>query len=195
MIQNLRKVLQSSYFRTYASKPDVKKQVLPKTPLISCKISKFDQYLETVVPKDAKFGSIPLASSGWKHYKSKGDHFTIHPIATQQMDTEAAEETFTDMQLNQQIVKNLKLRLDATSPSSIQRSAFPHILRKDHTLIAAETGCGKTLAYLIPIVQQLLSLKEKQRNDEMNTPLAVILTPGRELGELLRSCVLFQFFK
>lgn len=182
MFKNLRTVLQLAKFRTYASKPSLKKQVLPKTPLITCKVSKFDQYLETVIPNDAKFGTIPLASSGWQHYKSKGDHFTIHPIAAQQIDN-AAEKSFADMQLNERIIQNLKLRLDVTRPNSIQCSACPPLLRNDHTLIAAETGCGKTLAYLIPIVQQILSLKEKRKNDEMNTPLAVILTPGRELGE------------
>lgn len=181
MFKNLRKVLQSSNFRTYASKPSLKKQVLPKTPLITCKISKFDQHLETVIPKDAKFGSIPLASSGWQHYKAKGDHFTIHPIASQQIDNEDGK-SFADIQLNEQIIENLKLRLDITKPSSIQCSAFTPMLRNDHTLIAAETGCGKTLAYLIPIVQRILSQKEKQRNGEMNTPLVVVLTPGRELG-------------
>lgn len=182
MFNNLRTVLQFSKFRTYASKPSLKKQVLQKTPLISCKISKFDQYVETVIPNDAKFGSIPLASSGWKHYRSKSDHFTIHPIAAQQIDC-AAEKSFADFQLDEQIIQNLKLRLDVTKPSSIQCSAFPSIQRNDHTLIAAETGCGKTLAYLVPIVQQILSLKEKERKGEFNTPLAVILTPGRELGE------------
>lgn len=191
MFRNLRKVLDLSNFRSYASKPSIKKPVLPKTPLITCKISKFDQHLETVIPNDAKFGSIPLASSGWKHDKAKSDHFTIHSIAAEQTDTEA-EKTFTDMQLNEQIVENLQLRLDVTNPSSIQCSAFPPVLRNDHTLIAAETGCGKTLAYLIPIVQQISLLKDKQRNGEMNTPLAIILTPGRELGESNFSTVNLQ---
>lgn len=191
MFKNLRQVLNSSNLRTFAYKHSLKKQVISKTPLISCKVSKFNQYVETVIPQDAKFGSIPLASSGWKHYRAKGDHFTIHPNASQEVDT-VAEKSFADLQLNEQVIENLKLRLDITQPSSIQCRAFSHILRKDHTLIAAETGCGKTLAYLIPIVQQILSLKQQQQNGEMNTPLAVILTPGRELGEFSR-IIFFKF--
>lgn len=180
MFANLRKVLQSTNFRTYASKPSIK--VVTKTPLITCKVSKFDQYQETVIPQDAKFGSIPLASNKWNHFRAKGDHFTIHPTASDQFYT-VADKSFTDFELNEQIVKNLKLRLDVSNPSTIQCDAIPQILCKDHTLIAAETGCGKTLAYLIPIVQQILLLKQKQQLDEMNTPLVVIVTPGRELGE------------
>lgn len=183
MFRNLRNTLHTS-IRTYASKTSLKKQVQTRTPLITCKVSKFNQYLETPIPSGAKFGSIPLASSGWKHYRAKGDQFTIHPIPNQQIDNEANDRSFADMQLNEQIVENLKLRLDVTKPNGIQCDAFAPLCRNDHTLIAAETGCGKTLAYLIPIVQKIFALKETQgQNDEMNTPLAVILTPGRELGE------------
>lgn len=176
-------MLRSLNLRTYVTKPLENKQVLTKTPLISCKHSKFNQYQETVIQQNTKFGSIPLASSGWQHYKSKGDHFTIHPTAYHQFNM-AVDKSFTDFELNDKIIENLKLCLDVTNPSDIQCSAIPRILGKDHTLIAAETGCGKTLAYLIPIVQQILLLKERnQQHCEMNTPFSLILTPGRELGE------------
>lgn len=184
MFRNLSKILQSSYIRTYASKPSVKKSVSTKTPLITCKVSKFDQYVETAIPQDAKFGKIPLASAAWQHYKAKGDQFTIHAIANQPSD-HPVDKSFDDFQLDEQIVKNLKLRLDVLNPNSIQSSAFTPLIRNEHTLIAAETGCGKTLAYLIPIVQRILSLGQRQSNDEMNTPTAVIVTPGRELGEFV----------
>ncbi|KAJ6622126.1 putative ATP-dependent RNA helicase DDX28 [Pseudolycoriella hygida] len=179
MFLNLRKV----FLRTYATKSSPKTRVVSKTPFITCKVSKFDQYLETVVPKDAKFGSIPLASAGWQHHKSKGDHFTIHPIPT----PPEPERLFTEMAVDQKIIENLNIRLDATNPSEIQYNAFEPIYNNNHTLIAAETGCGKTLAYLIPIVQNVLALKEKKPNDEMNSPLVVIVTPGRELASQIGS--------
>lgn len=186
MFRNFNKVVLLPHCRTYSWKQSsVKKSVSPKTPFITCKQTKFNQHVETVIAKDSKFGTIPLASSGWQHYRAKGDQFTIHPIASQQNDA-PADKSFTDMQLNEQIVTNLKLRLDVTNPNTIQLSAYPPLIRNEHTLIAAETGCGKTLAYLIPIVQRILSLKEKQpKDDEMNTPTAVILTPSRELGEFM----------
>lgn len=183
MLKNVRIIVQLSNFRTYSSKPSIKKQVITKTPLISCKVSKFDQYQETVIPQNAKFGSIPLASAKWNHFKAKGDHFTIHPSASAELDT-PADKSFADFELDEKIIENLKVQLDVSNPNSIQCGAIHQILCKEHTLIAAETGCGKTLAYLIPIVQQILSIKHKQQNDEMNTPLALILTPGRELGKL-----------
>jgi len=54
------------------------------------------------------------------------------------------------------------------------------ILAGRHTMIAAETGCGKTLAYLLPIIHQVLEWKTLLP-DKLNTPLALILTPNREL--------------
>jgi len=56
-------------------------------------------------------------------------------------------------------------------------------------LLAAETGCGKTLAYLTPIVQQILNYKEKSKfNNQFNSPLALIIVPGRELAVQIGVC-------
>lgn len=194
----LRRVLRSPNFRTYVTKPRDKKIVQLKTPtqdrtpLISCKVSKFNQYVETVVPEGAKFGTIPLASSGWQHYKAKGDQFTIHAVPNRQTEAEVTNKSFADLQLNEKLIENLKLQLDVTKPNIVQCEAFASMVTNNHTLIAAETGCGKTLAYLMPIVQRILSFKAAEENErEMNTPLVVVLTPGRELGELPPSAIMF----
>lgn len=54
------------------------------------------------------------------------------------------------------------------------------ILEGRHTLLAAETGCGKTLAYLLPIIQQVLEWKPLMP-EKLNAPLALIIVPNREL--------------
>ena len=55
--------------------------------------------------------------------------------------------------------------------------------RDNNTLIAAETGNGKTLAFLIPMLNQLLYHKDSEETEEVNSPYAVIVTPGRELAD------------
>lgn len=68
----------------------------------------------------------------------------------------------------------------------IQQIAIPKILANQHTLIAAETGCGKTVAYLLPIIQNLLKRKRTVNTDsttEFNTPKVLIITPSRELTQ------------
>lgn len=47
-------------------------------------------------------------------------------------------------------------------------------------LLAAETGCGKTLSYVLPIVQKIVDTNSS--SNLLNTPKAVILLPNRELA-------------
>lgn len=64
-----------------------------------------------------------------------------------------------------------------------QVASIPHILQEKNCVVSAHTGCGKTLAYLIPLVQMVLkhTLYEKGGSTPLNSPRALILTPSREL--------------
>ena len=68
-----------------------------------------------------------------------------------------------------------------------QRSSIPHALAGRDLVVCARTGSGKTLSYLIPIVERLY--KERWSMDDGLG--ALVLVPTRELGiqayEVLRS--------
>lgn len=49
-----------------------------------------------------------------------------------------------------------------------------------HLLFAAETGCGKTLSYILPIIQHIIETQSKLAN--LNSPKAVVILPNRELA-------------
>jgi superfamily II DNA/RNA helicase len=66
---------------------------------------------------------------------------------------------------------------------SLQEVAIPQILRGNNNMITAETGCGKTLAYLVPLVQNIMLEKRGRRRRGVNQPLAIILVPSRELAD------------
>jgi len=80
-----------------------------------------------------------------------------------------------------------------TKPTPIQAQAWPIILNNiqiepTHNILGiAQTGTGKTLAYLIPIIINILNMdknKTKSNNDQDKTiskPIALILAPTREL--------------
>lgn len=162
-------------------------------PLISCKVKKFNLSRADKLHPAAKFGTLDLASSGWMHHKAKGDFFTIHPVpnhhkAPQDLSPPLEPRLFTKFGLDARIERNLVRNLNLHECSYAQYEGIPHILAGDHTLIAAETGCGKTLSYLVPVVQQILQRKESEAETgglkELNTPLGLVLTPGRELGNL-----------
>lgn len=74
-------------------------------------------------------------------------------------------------------------------------NAIPTILERTHDVVlAAETGGGKTLAYLLPLLQ-LLKHEEVHHKVEMREkrPRALILVPNRELATQIRVLLLFIF--
>src|SRR5437016_3168610 len=60
-------------------------------------------------------------------------------------------------------------------PTSVQASAIPHGLKGSDILATAQTGTGKTLAFLVPIIESLL----QQPADGI---AALVLVPTRELA-------------
>jgi ATP-dependent RNA helicase RhlE len=60
------------------------------------------------------------------------------------------------------------------SPTPIQDKAIPHIMNGKDVLGIADTGTGKTAAFLIPLINKI----EKNRSSKV-----IIITPTRELAE------------
>ncbi|EKX36241.1 hypothetical protein GUITHDRAFT_48109, partial [Guillardia theta CCMP2712] len=84
------------------------------------------------------------------------------------------------LQLNGKLVENLKTLFSASRMTLIQRGAVPAILRGADVMMKAKTGTGKTLAYLTPVVEWLVTRKE--RLTRADGSFALIVVPTRELG-------------
>ncbi|GJQ08449.1 hypothetical protein GpartN1_g240.t1 [Galdieria partita] len=69
-------------------------------------------------------------------------------------------------------------------PTQIQNRGIPKILTGSNVFIGAETGSGKTLTFLLPIIE-LLTRQEKSRGIERSPhrPRCLVFAPTRELGE------------
>jgi ATP-dependent RNA helicase DDX24/MAK5 len=76
-------------------------------------------------------------------------------------------------------------KLKFKKPSSIQREAIPEILEGHDVIGKASTGSGKTLAFGIPILEKFLEHRSKQQKTEHKWPIALILSPTRELAHQL----------
>ena len=86
---------------------------------------------------------------------------------------------FKELHLIAPILKALETE-GYTEPTPIQEQSIPHILRGKDLLGCAQTGTGKTAAFAIPILQNLLL---QQKEDAYNHNIkALILTPTRELA-------------
>ena len=64
----------------------------------------------------------------------------------------------------------------------LQTDGIPTILGGHNTLLTAETGCGKTLAYLLPMINQILVWQLLLRERKLNSPLGIVVSPNRELA-------------
>src|SRR3954452_15049 len=82
---------------------------------------------------------------------------------------------FQDLSLSAQLQSNLT-RLNYTEPTPIQAQAIEPALAGRDLVATAQTGTGKTLAFVLPIVQLLLNQGPQQGIR------CVILTPTRELA-------------
>lgn len=78
--------------------------------------------------------------------------------------------------------------LDAgyTSPTPIQQKAIPPILDGKDILGLAQTGTGKTVAFVLPILQHLL---KKPSTPPAASPSALIMAPTRELAEQIHESI------
>lgn len=81
--------------------------------------------------------------------------------------------TFQDLNLNNSLLSALA-DLGYTTPTTIQKKAFSVIMSGRDVCGIAQTGTGKTFAYLLPCLRQLKFSKDR-------TPQMLIIVPTREL--------------
>ena len=84
----------------------------------------------------------------------------------------APKHTFADFGIHELLAKNL-ITKGLVKPSPIQDQAIPAVLTGKDVIGIATTGSGKTAAFLIPLINKLVSDKEQK---------VMILTPTRELA-------------
>ncbi len=88
--------------------------------------------------------------------------------------------SFLDLQVSPELVTALA-KLQITEPMPIQRVALPELLAGRDAYLCAETGTGKTLAYLLPIFCRLDLTQQATQ--------AVIVSPTHELSiQIQRQC-------
>lgn len=87
-------------------------------------------------------------------------------------ETVVSTTTFADFPLTEKLQRNIAEHGYKT-PTTIQEQAIPHLLAGRDVIGIANTGTGKTAAFLIPLINKI-ALNRDQR--------VIILTPTRELA-------------
>ena len=97
---------------------------------------------------------------------------------------------FSELGLHPLLVAHLESKIGVTKPTSIQRAALPvftkppseDMIQRD-VFIQSQTGSGKTLSFLLPIIHDLFPLSTHSYIDRSIGTLAVIIAPTRELAK------------
>ena len=92
---------------------------------------------------------------------------------------------FNDLNLSDPILRSLKDQ-NYKKPTPIQAEVIPAVLNNSDVMAAAQTGTGKTAAFVLPILSKLSNPKYKYKGHQLR---ALIITPTRELAAQVRESV------
>ena len=90
------------------------------------------------------------------------------------------ERTFAQLQVTDDIIERLASH-DITEPTPVQVQAIPVINEKKSVVFQSETGTGKTLAYLLPLVQKIRAEENPKKEVRL-----IILAPTYELASQIK---------
>lgn len=83
--------------------------------------------------------------------------------------------TFQDLNLDPKLLDGLS-SMNYSKPTPIQEQAIPMILSNRDLIACAQTGTGKTAAYILPILNKIIRAEKRHLN-------TLVLAPTRELAQ------------
>jgi len=100
-------------------------------------------------------------------------NFVHRDVKPPELSTHTSAYSYQDLDLHPNLQRNISAK-GYTDPTPIQEQAIPPILKGEDLLGIAQTGSGKTAAFLIPLINKLANNRDEQ---------VLILAPTRELAE------------
>ncbi|MEK7128421.1 MAG: DEAD/DEAH box helicase [Patescibacteria group bacterium] len=117
--------------------------------------------------------------------RSRGERIDFSRFIKKAIHTEekpyVSKHTFADFPFNPQLHKNIKGAGFAT-PRPIQDQAIPTILAGRDVFGMANTGTGKTAAFLLPLIEKIAKTKGQNMREKV-----LIMAPTRELALQIES--------
>jgi superfamily II DNA/RNA helicase len=114
----------------------------------------------------------PARRAGFQGQHIDVSRFINKAVITEKVEHFIPEHAFTDFQVDPRLKTNI-VRKGYVTPTPIQDKAIPHILRGSDVVGVANTGTGKTAAFLIPLINKILL------NPQENV---LVVVPTRELA-------------
>jgi ATP-dependent RNA helicase RhlE len=92
--------------------------------------------------------------------------------------TDDVNNGFSEIDVSPLLVSRLS-EMGLVDPTPIQREAIPHAMQGRDVMGLAQTGTGKTLAFGIPLVAEMLEIAQRPR---LKAVRGLVLAPTRELA-------------
>ncbi|HJV05801.1 MAG TPA: DEAD/DEAH box helicase [Chromobacteriaceae bacterium] len=89
---------------------------------------------------------------------------------------------FAELGLSPEILRAIEEQ-GYSQPTPIQEKAIPLVLSGHDLLAAAQTGTGKTAAFMLPILERLKKFATSSVSPAMHPVRALVLSPTRELAD------------
>jgi ATP-dependent RNA helicase RhlE len=89
---------------------------------------------------------------------------------------------FTDFSLDERLMAGIR-KAGYTQPTPIQQNAIPAVVQGRDLIATAQTGTGKTAAFVLPVLHRLLNLPARRGTR------VLVLTPTRELALQIQETV------
>ena len=121
---------------------------------------------------------LPLAARKWTILTSTNvTEFDTTP-------SEASAPSFADLGLSEEVLSAVA-DMGYTAPTPVQAASIPHALDGEDVLAAAQTGTGKTAAFLLPTMNNLPHVPRSRARGRVAAqgPLMLVVTPTRELAQ------------
>lgn len=92
------------------------------------------------------------------------------------MSKDSSAPSFSELGLSSETLQAVE-DLGYQAPSPVQAEAIPHVLAGRDVLAAAQTGTGKTAAFVLPVMSQI------RHHRKHEGPFCLVVTPTRELAQ------------
>ena len=135
----------------------------------------FKKNIRNTKPHSTYRGSFRSRPQGGRRYKDEKINpllFINKAVITEEIEHFKPEHSFADFKIDQSL-KDSIIAKGYTSPTPIQDRVIPHILQGTDIVGIANTGTGKTAAFLIPLINKVKNNPKEQ---------VLIISPTRELS-------------
>ncbi|KAA8492906.1 ATP-dependent RNA helicase DDX3Y [Porphyridium purpureum] len=111
------------------------------------------------------------------------DKYENIPVEVSGRDCPDEINSFEDSELHTRLQKNVSLA-KYTKPTPVQKRAVPIIAANRDLMACAQTGSGKTAAFLLPVLNRMLAMggPPDSFNHRAAEPTSLVLAPTRELA-------------